>query len=477
MKKLIFVIMIAGVLASCKKDPDITGPTGLDLKVTSLGNNEFKFENLETRLTARWDFGNGQTAEGNLLNITYIFPGEYKVKATALLSGIELKDSLQVTVTGTRSDLLTSILNDTIYARLTGGLALANGKVWVWDSTRSAHLGVGQPDLFWPNWWAAPPKDKSGKNLYDDKLVFNIYNFRFSNQNNGFTYVKDYASKLLGDTVGRREQGGGSDYIMPYTPPAFTGFTVTRDNQGNSFIEFNEMAFPSFFTGAPYKYQVLKITDDELYLRHHYKANSDDPGLAWYFGFVREGYVPPLPPTRPYDVRDIHDNFQGGGNITWFSAEVSGFETVDNPLSDAVNSSSKVAKYTRGTGNHWENLQARLNHEMDLRNRNVFKLKVYMPSTNDYTTLDPNPIVDNKLTMSVSMKLQNSDIGEPWTTQAEIRLNVTEVNKWVELTFDFSGHDGGNTKLREDLDRIIIQIGGEGHLRGGVFYIDEIILL
>jgi len=472
MKKLIFLFIIAGLLASCKKDPDATGPTGLDLKMTSLGNNEFKFENLETRLIAKWDFGNGQTDEGNSHNIIYIFPGDYKVMATALLSGIELKDSLQVDVTGTRADLLTNILNDTIYARLTGGLALTDGKVWVWDSTRSAHIGVGQPDLFWANWWAAPPKDKTGKGVYDDKLVFNIYNFKYSLLNNGTTYVKDYAAKELGDTVGRKEEDGG-DYIMPYTPPAFTPFTITRDNQGNAFIEFSDLAFPSFYTGTPYKYQVITITEDELYLRHHYEPF----GLAWYFGFVREGYQPPLPPSKPYEVRDIHDNFEGTGNITWFAEEVSGFETVDNPQSDAVNGSAKVAKYTRGTGNPWENLQARLSHEMDLRSRNVFKVKVFMPSTNDYTSLDPSPIVDTKLTMSVSMKLQDSDIGEPWTTQAEIRIDVTETDKWVELTFDFSGHDSGNTILREDLDRIVLQIGGEGHTRGGVFYFDDIILL
>jgi hypothetical protein len=43
-----------------------------------------------------------------------------------------------------------------------------------------------------------------------------------------------------------------------------------------------------------------------------------------------------------------------------------------------------------------------------------------------------------------------------------------EKDKWLELTFDFSP-DAAHT----DLDKIVIQFGGEGHKAPGIFFFDD----
>jgi len=464
MKKLLFILpALFLVFFSCKKDEPVTpsGPQGLDLSVTDMGNNSYFFENKTSGVTVKWDFGNGQTAEGDTATVTYVFAGTYVAKGSALISGSPVEDTIVIDVTDTRQDLLESILNDTIYQRLTGGLDNVDGKVWVWDSITPGHFGVGDPAMFTPNWWSAPALDKTGKSMYDDKLIFNIYNFKFSLENNGYTYAKDYAATDLSDTTGYQEENG-TDYVVPYTPPESVPFTITRDNEGNAFIEFTGMGFPSMYTGKPLKYQIMSITDDVMVLRHHYADANND--FAWYFRFIREGYQPEQPQEKPYKIDDIFDDFEGNGNITWYTDEVTGFETVANPASDATDNSANVAMYTRGTDNMYENVQVRLDYKMDITQRNVFKIKAYFPSSNDYS---------GDLAKTVSVKLQNGEAGEPWVTQAEIKDTVDVLDQWVELTFDYSAFDDGTTIARKDFDRIILQLGGEGHNVPGVFYVDD----
>jgi hypothetical protein len=45
-------------------------------------------------------------------------------------------------------------------------------------------------------------------------------------------------------------------------------------------------------------------------------------------------------------------------------------------------------------------------------------------------------------------------------------LNV--FNSWIELEFDFSAFSAATV-----YDRIVVQLGGEGHPNPGIFYIDD----
>jgi hypothetical protein len=93
---------------------------------------------------------------------------------------------------------------------------------------------------------------------------------------------------------------------------------------------------------------------------------------------------------------------------------------------------------------------------------------VFMPSYNDYTSMAGVDWAIKNMLKQVSVKLQNGTADEPWRTQVEVKQGVNQLDKWVELTFDFSAHAD-----RKDFNRIVIQIGGEGNFIPGIFFIDD----
>jgi hypothetical protein len=67
------------------------------------------------------------------------------------------------------------------------------------------------------------------------------------------------------------------------------------------------------------------------------------------------------------------------------------------------------------------------------------------------------------------VKLQNASLGgNAYTTQTEIVKADLEKDKWIDLTFDFSG-----VSTRLDYDKIVIQFGAEGHAAPGIFFLDD----
>ena len=168
---------------------------------------------------------------------------------------------------------------------------------------------------------------------------------------------------------------------------------------------------------------------------------------------------------KPYLALDVQDNFENSG---WGTIEEWFFQDPNLvPLSivtDPVNPSNHVADYQRSGSFEWTNAQFILNHRMDLHQRNEFELKVYFPSTNNYT---------GSLTPTTSVKLQNSLLGpNAWTTQTEVIQTVQNFDQWVTLTFNFSqAADSMN------YDQVVVQLGGEGHFEPAQFYFDDIELM
>jgi len=168
---------------------------------------------------------------------------------------------------------------------------------------------------------------------------------------------------------------------------------------------------------------------------------------------------------KPYLALDVQDNFEDDGYATINDWMFQDPDLVDLTIvADPMNAENHVADYTRSGAFEWTNAQFILDHRMDLNVRNKFEIKVYFPSTNDYT---------GDLTPTLALKLQNSLLGgEAWTTQTEIKLTVDEFDTWVTLEFDFS-----EVSDREDYDQVVVQFGGEGHFVAGQFYFDDISLM
>lgn len=165
---------------------------------------------------------------------------------------------------------------------------------------------------------------------------------------------------------------------------------------------------------------------------------------------------------KPYLALDVQDNFENDG---WGTIPAWNFQDPDllplQIVDDPVNPSNHVANYTRSGNFEWANAQFILAHRMDLTSRNTFDLRVYFPSTNNYT---------GALTPTAAIKLQNSLLGpNAWTTQTQVLLPVAQFDQWVTLSFNFS-----QVADSMNYDQVVIQFGGEGHLVSGQFYFDDL---
>ena len=144
---------------------------------------------------------------------------------------------------------------------------------------------------------------------------------------------------------------------------------------------------------------------------------------------------------------------------------------VDNPLPLPINTSEKVFRYWKSNG-FYSNLSFTApDYKFDLTTQNKIRVKVYIPSYNDYETENEVAgewIANRKLLPQLAVKLQDSEHPAHWEGQTEIVKADLELDKWLELEFDFSG-----VADREDYDRIVIQFGAEGHAGPGFFFFDD----
>jgi hypothetical protein len=167
---------------------------------------------------------------------------------------------------------------------------------------------------------------------------------------------------------------------------------------------------------------------------------------------------------KPLEANDVQDNFEDDGWATITDWKFQDPDLVDlTVVTDPMNSENHVAEYNRSGNFMYTNAQFILDWRMDLSQRNIFDLKVYFPSSNDYT---------GDLTPTAAVKLQNSLLGgNAWMTQTEVKLTVEEFDAWVDLVFDFSAvADSVN------YDQVVVQLGGEGHTVPAMFYFDDIML-
>lgn len=220
--------------------------------------------------------------------------------------------------------------------------------------------------------------------------------------------------------------------------------SITNANQ------WEQLSFD--FTGA------ASGTYDKIVIFFDFSSNIDN---TFYFDDV-EGPGYSGSGVKPLLELDVQDNFEDNGWATidqWFFQDPGLTPLV--VTNDPVSTDNHVADYARSGSFEWTNAQFILHHRMDLSERNVFDLMVYFPSSNDYT---------GSLTPTAAIKLQNSLLGpNAWTTQTEVKLNVSAYDEWVTLAFDFSAVEDSI-----NYDQVVVQLGGEGHFVSAQFYFDDL---
>ncbi|MCH2451060.1 MAG: PKD domain-containing protein [Gracilimonas sp.] len=464
---LVAALLLIG-LGAC--EPQISSDPSLDPAPTS-DNVTFEFEpdgdnanvihftNTSESFKAIWNLGNGQTAEGDKVIGEYPLKGEYTVTLTIFTASGQAMNTTTITIDETNP----LMLDDPNLNMLTGGAGNLDGKTWVIDSTQAAHMGVGPTTSYFPEWWAAPPEAKTGSGLYNDRYTFKLDGFTYEMETNGDVFLNAaYDDEFENTTI----PPDGADLMAPWTAPDDQTFNLIEEGDGDLFLKVSDPAFIGFYAGTQ-TYQVLELTENLLSIRYEDPRN----GIVWYHRLIPEGYTYPVV-ELPYTSEELLDNFDEEGNIVWTADEVAEFnESYDNPAPVPVNTSAKVAKYVKDTG-QFENVYTDLEYNINLNERSIVRLKVYMPSYNDYDTVDPNApdwSPTKQLTKQVEVKLHDTKNPAPWENQAAIIQPVAETDTWVELEFDFSGWSDSDI-----YDKIIIQIGGEAHGMPGIFFIDDV---
>lgn len=170
-----------------------------------------------------------------------------------------------------------------------------------------------------------------------------------------------------------------------------------------------------------------------------------------------------------YSQQTVEDNFEGNGTITsWFGDDCNLDTQLTNPYQQGINLSSTVLQYS-DNGGQYANVYFDTDANFDLSTDNVFTLKIYI-SSSSLTGSQPN---------QVSLKLQNKNLGAPWSTQSEIIKSVT-LDQWQEVTFDFANDAYVNLDPnsdapinRADFNRVLLQINGEDNNNHVTAYIDD----
>ncbi|WP_334055816.1 family 16 glycosylhydrolase [Polaribacter sp. P097] len=165
----------------------------------------------------------------------------------------------------------------------------------------------------------------------------------------------------------------------------------------------------------------------------------------------------------------VEDDFEGNGTIsTWFGDDANINAQFNNPYKETINTSNTVLQY-EDVGGQYANIRFELDEKFDLSEDYTFSFKIYVPAVT----------ITGSQNNQVSLKLQNGDLNEPWSTQTEIVKDVT-LNQWQTVTFNFKDDNYINLNAgsaapitRTDFNRVVIQVNGENNTDRVTAYIDD----
>lgn len=480
-KQGIWTLLLLFILAACSPQEDDRYSLGELGTVTSeiisfsqtpsaSSNNVITYENtssLNFPVTAVWDLGNGSSARGNKVTASYPEKGDYTVTLTLYAADGSMA-SKSVVVHIEEDDF--GLINTPAYTNLTGGADNLNGKTWVFDQYHDGHFGVGPADGNSPEWWSCPAQGKEGSSLYSQKFTFFQQGTKMKWENNGYIYTNAAGVQGMGNPSGViANPGGVGDFDVPFVPNP-EGYSF-RLNEEDMTLELSGGAFFGFYTGTSI-FKIYSLTETELYIKC---VSTVEPSNAWWFRLIPEELNVAEPPVEKLPKAiPLSETFESGSLTVDFVKQDMGplSGIVDNPAPVSINTSNKVYRYQKTTA-FYSNLSFTApDYKFDLTTQNKIRVKVYIPSYNDYETENAvagDWITEKRLRPQLAVKLQNSDMGDnAWQTQTEIIKRDLTKDRWLELEFDFS-----SVSDRQDYDKIVIQFGGEGHAGQGLFFFDD----
>lgn len=424
-----------------------------------------------------WDLGNGTTGKGNTIVGTYPMMGDYTVSLTFYTADGSAVTKSQI-IKIAKNDF--GLINTPAYVNLTGGIDNATGKTWVFDRYNNfakevatatnlnikGHIGLGPQNSYGQEWWGAGSNEKNTWTMYDFRFTFIQNGVQLKIQNKGEGYGRKSSSESVGGfTVSKID---GDDATFAYNGGNYTFGLV----EGGKYpkLTLSGKGFMGYYCGSQ-DYDIIYQTDKVMALR----VNNTVEGQDWVFVYcLAELNVEPPAIVKNPKAIPLAENFESGSaTLAWVGEDMGNKSGVtDNPLPVPINESNKVYRYQKSNAFYTNLFYIAPTYVFDLAKQNKIRLKVFIPSYNDYTTQNGvagDWIANKLLKPQLAVKLQNSSLGgNAWQTQTEIIKGDLQKDKWITLEFDFSG-----VADRKDYDKIVIQFGAEGQSGTGLFYFDD----
>jgi hypothetical protein len=427
--------------------------------------------------TLSWDLGNGATGKGKSIVGTYPMIGDYTVSLTIYTAdGSAVTKSQIIKITNNNFGLIST----PAYVNLTGGIDNANGKTWVFDQYNNfakevaaatglavnSHLGLGEQGSYGQGWWAAGANEKSSWTMYAHKFTFTQNGLKLKIENSGEGYGRKASSESKGGfTV---SSVSGDDVIFAYNGGNYTFGLVEGGKYPKLTLSGN--AFMGYYCGSQ-DYEIIYQTDKVMAIRVNNTVESQD----WVFVYCLPelNIEPPAIVKNPKTIPLAEDFETGEAKLAWVAEDMGNKSGItDNPLPIPINESDKVYRYQKSSAFYGNLAYTAPTYVFDLSKQNKIRIKVFIPSYNDYNTengVAGDWIANKLLKPQLAVKLQNSSTGgNAWQTQTEIIKGDLQKDKWLTLEFDFSG-----VSDRKDYDKIVIQFGAEGQSGTGLFFFDD----
>ncbi len=287
-KLLILLFLSTGLFfTACKKTEyslgDLKAPAGLTLTTAITGADATNpngngsgsvviTTTATNAITYNIDFGDGKTqlVPSGVITYKYANPGTYDYTVTVNAIGT-------AGIISTTSKKIKVFVAFEIPAAILQSLTNGSSQIWITDKNAPGHFGVGQGDLFFPNYYAATPNSREAC-AYDDEITFSQdanKNVFMLIDNKGASFSIGAATAFYGFSGGDGcyaiNTGGNRKLAFMDATSSSTAAVSTRIQfvvPGNGIINFG--------TGGV-TYEILSITSTQISLR-----NIGSDGNAWY---------------------------------------------------------------------------------------------------------------------------------------------------------------------------------------------------
>ncbi len=140
-------------------------------------------------------------------------------------------------------------------------------KPWVWDKTKSGHIGNGPEGANAPEWWIAGPNEQDPK-VYDDTLKFHADRY---NQTGAYELISlDWVlcNEDAAEAFGIRPKPSGS-VLVAYTQPANQQWILEVEGE-NKYLRFTNAGFPSYVPNGAWasnRYDIIQLDENVLSIK------------------------------------------------------------------------------------------------------------------------------------------------------------------------------------------------------------------